>query len=126
MANDDSDPQKTPPLALPAELDIDNDNTDVMCIRCGRRMTCTVCEACADVMCIRCGRWMTCTVCEACDLHCLERDAVKCALLVVEATRYLRNERSHCAVRQLAWALQVQKGMTAAAAAAAAHKLVHD
>lgn len=47
-------------------------------------------------------------------------------VLVVEATRYLRNERSHCAVRQLAWALQVQKGMTAASAAAAAHKLVHD
>ena len=107
MANDDSGPEETPPsLALPAELDIDNDNTDVMCIRCGRRMTCTVCEAC--------------------DVHCLERDAVKCALLVVDATRYLRNERSLCAVRQLAWALQVQKGMTAAAAAAAAHEHVHD
>jgi hypothetical protein len=107
MANDDSDPEKIPPpLALPAELQNENENTDVMCIRCGGRMTCTVCEAC--------------------DLHCLEGDAVRCALLVLEATSYLRDERSFCAVRQLAWVLQVKKGMTAAAAAAAAHKLVHD
>jgi hypothetical protein len=69
---------------------------------------------------------LTCTVCEACDLHCLEGDTVRCALLVLEATSYLRDERSLCAVRQLAWVLQVKKGMTAAAAAAAAHKLVYD
>lgn len=104
MANDDSDPQKTPPLALPAELDIDNDNTDVMCIRCGRRMTCTVCEAC--------------------DLHCLERDAVKCALLVVNEATYVGDERAVRAA--LTRALQGQKGLTHAQATAAADKLLRD
>ena len=77
-----------------------------------------------DVMCTRCGSRMTCSVCETCDLHCLERDAVKCALLLVEETRDRGNERSASAVQQLVWALQAQKGMTAAAAAAAAEKLV--
>ena len=83
---------------MPAELTSDNDSTDVMCTRCSTRMTCTVCEAR--------------------DLHCLERDAVRCALLVVEATGSLRDERSICAVEQLEWALRAQKGLSAAAAAA--------
>lgn len=104
MRSDDSDRKKTlPPSALPDELHDDNDNTDVMCTRCGSRMTCTVCEAC--------------------NLHCLERDAERCALHVVEATSYLRGEQSLRSVRQLAWALQVKMGITAAAAA---HKLVRD
>ena len=92
--------------ALPAELTSDNDSTDVMCTRCGTRMTCTV--------------W------EASDLHCLEGDAVKCALLGVEATGSLRDERSLCAVKQLEWALRDQKGLPAAAAAAAALRLAAD
>jgi hypothetical protein len=79
-----------------------------------------------DVMCTRCGSRMTCTSCETCDVHCLERDAVKCALLIVKETSYLGHERSERAVEQLAWALQAQKGMTAAAAGAAAEKLVRD
>jgi hypothetical protein len=85
-------------------LDNENDTTDVMCTRCSSRLTCSVCETC--------------------DLHCLEGDAVKCALLVVEETRRLGDERSVGAVEQLALALQAQKGMTASAAAAAAEKLV--
>ena len=77
-----------------------------------------------DVMCTRCGRRMTCSICEACDLHCLERDAVKCALLVIHATAHLGDEHSASAVEQLVWALQAQKGLTAEAAAAAAEKLL--
>ena len=100
MANDDfGSGEETAGFAsaLPAELTSDNDSTEVICTRCGSRMTCTVCEAC--------------------DLHCLERDAVRCALLVVEATSSLRDERSLCAVEQLAWALRAQQGLSAAAAA---------
>ena len=107
MANDDFDSERTlPPSALPAELTSDNDSTEVMCTRCGSRMTCTVCETC--------------------DLHCLERDAVRCALLVVEATSLLRDERSQCAVEQLAWALRAQQGLSASVAAAAALRLAAD
>jgi hypothetical protein len=60
----------------------------------------------------------------SCDLHCLERDVVKCALLVANATAHLGDERSASAVEQLVWALQAQKGLTAEAAAAVAEKLL--
>ena len=91
-------------MNLPTALDNDNEITDVMCMRCGSRMTCSICEAC--------------------DLHCLERDAVKCALLVVNEATYVGDERAVRAA--LTRALQGQKGLTHAQAAAAADKLLRD
>jgi hypothetical protein len=76
-----------------------------------------------DPSCIDCGEPMTCTICEGCDAHCIERDAIRCALLVVKEAESYEPPRHQAAIEQLASALRARKGFTEEEAATAAEAL---
>ena len=73
-----------------------------------------------DPSCVDCGEPMTCTICEGCDAHCIERDAIRCALLVVKEAESYEPPRNQAAIEQLVWALRARKRFTREEAATAA------